>query len=105
MSLSYILKKIKFPSLLAYIITGIIIGPYVLNGIDNSILNISAELRQIALIIILIRAGITLNIEDLKKVGRPAILMCFIPACFEIIGMCFWAPKLLNISLLDAAIM
>lgn len=105
MSLSYILKKIKFPSLLAYIITGIIIGPYVLNGFDNSILNISAELRQIALIIILIRAGITLNIEDLKKVGRPAILMCFIPACFEIIGMCFWAPKLLNISLLDAAIM
>lgn len=105
MSLSYILKKIKFPSLLAYIITGIVLGPYVINGIDSSILNISAELRQIALIIILIRAGITLNIEDLKKVGRPAVLMCFVPACFEIIGMCFLAPKLLNISLLDAAIM
>lgn len=105
MSLSYIFKKIKFPSLLAYIITGIILGPYVINGIDSSILNISAELRQIALIIILIRAGITLNIEDLKKVGRPAILMCFVPACFEIIGMCLLAPKLLNISLLDAAIM
>ena len=105
MSLSYIFKKIKFPSLLAYIITGIILGPYVINGIDSSILNISAELRQMALIIILIRAGITLNIEDLKKVGRPAILMCFVPACFEIIGMCLLAPKLLNISLLDAAIM
>ena len=105
MSLSYIFKKRKFPSLLAYIITGIILGPYVINGIDSSILNISAELRQIALIIILIRAGITLNIEDLKKVGRPAILMCFVPACFEIIGMCLLAPKLLNISLLDAAIM
>lgn len=105
MSLSFIFKKIKFPSLLAYIITGIILGPYVLNSIDNSILNISSELRQIALIIILIRAGITLNIEDLKKVGRPAILMCFVPACFEIIGMCILAPKLLGISLLDAAIM
>ena len=105
MSLSYIFKKIKFPSLLAYIITGIILGPYVINGIDSSILNISAELRQIALIIILIRAGITLNIEDLKKVGRPAVLMCFVPACFEIIGICLLAPRLLNISLLDAAIM
>lgn len=105
MSLSYIFKKIKFPSLLAYIITGIILGPYVINGIDSFILDISAELRQIALIIVLIRAGITLNIEDLKKVGRPAVLMCFVPACFEIIGMCLFAPKLLNISLLDAAIM
>ena len=105
MSLSFIFKKIRFPSLLAYIITGIILGPYVLNSIDNSILNISAELRQIALIIILIRAGITLNIEDLKKVGRPAILMCFVPACFEIIGMCILAPKLLGITLLEAAIM
>lgn len=105
MSLSYIFKKIKIPSLLAYIITGIILGPHVLNSIDSSILNISAELRQIALIIILIRAGITLNIEDLKKVGRPAVLMCFVPACFEIIGICLLAPRLLNISLLDAAIM
>lgn len=105
MSLSYIFKKIKFPSLLAYIITGIILGPYVINGIDSSILNISAELRQMALIIILIRAGITLNFEDLKKVGRPAVLMCFVPACFEIIGICLLAPRLLNISLLDAAIM
>lgn len=105
MSLSWCFKKIKFPNLLAYIITGIILGPYVLNLIDDSILNISSELRQIALIIILIRAGITLNISDLKKVGRPAILMCFLPACFEMIGMCLIAPKLLNISLLDSAIM
>lgn len=105
MSLSFILKKLKVPSLLAYIITGILLGPYVLNIIDSSILNISSELRQIALIIILIRAGITLNIEDLKKVGRPAILMCFLPACFEMIGMCLLAPKFLGISLLEAAIM
>lgn len=105
MSLSFIFKKLKFPSLLAYIITGILLGPYVLNIIDSSILNISSELRQIALIIILIRAGITLNIEDLKKVGRPAILMCFLPACFEMVGMCLLAPKFLGISLLEAAIM
>lgn len=105
MSLSWCFKKIKFPNLLAYIITGIILGPYALNLIDDSILNISSELRQIALIIILIRAGITLNISDLKKVGRPAILMCFLPACFEMMGMCLIAPKLLNISLLDSAIM
>lgn len=105
MSLSFIFKKLKFPNLLAYIITGIILGPYVLNVIDGTILNISSELRQIALIIILIRAGITLNIEDLKKVGRPAILMCFLPAFFEMIGMCLLAPKLLGISLLEASIM
>lgn len=105
MSLSFILKKVKCPSLLAYIITGILLGPYVLNLIDNSILNISSELRQIALIIILIRAGITLNISDLKKVGRPAILMCFVPACFEMIGMCLLAPKLLGLTLLESAIL
>lgn len=104
MTLSWCFKKIKFPNLLAYIITGIILGPYVLNAIDSSILNISAELRQIALIIILIRAGITLNIADLKKVGRPAILMCFVPACFEMIGMCLLAPKFFGVSLLEAAI-
>lgn len=105
MSLSFIFKKLKIPSLLSYIIVGIILGPYAVNAIDETILNISSELRQIALIIILIRAGITLNIEDLKKVGRPAILMCFLPACFEILGMCLLAPKLLGISLLEAAIM
>ncbi len=105
MSLSFIFKKLKIPSLLSYIIVGIILGPYAVNAIDGTILNISSELRQIALIIILIRAGITLNIEDLKKVGRPAILMCFLPVCFEILGMCLLAPKLLGISLLEAAIM
>lgn len=98
-------KKIKFPSLFGMIITGIILGPYVFNLIDSSILNVSSELRRIALIIILLRAGLSLDIADLKKVGRPAILMCFLPACFEILGMIVLAPKLLGISLLDAAIM
>ena len=105
MLLGWICKKIKFPSLIGMIITGIILGPYALNLIDVSILNISSELRRIALIIILIRAGLSLYVGDLKKVGRPAILMCFLPACFEIIGMVILAPVLLGISRLDAAIM
>ncbi len=103
--LGSISEKMKFPKLIGMLLTGIIIGPYVLNWIDDSVLNISSELREIALVIILTRAGLNLDINDLKKVGRPAILMCFIPACFEIAGMMFFAPKLLGISLLDALIM
>lgn len=105
MFLGRVCKQIRFPSLFGMIITGIILGPHVLNLIDPSILNISSELRRIALIIILIRAGLSLDINDLKKVGRPAVLMCFLPACFEITGMIILAPILLGISRLDAAIM
>lgn len=100
-----IFKKIKLPSLLGMLLTGIILGPYVLNLIDNSILDISSDLRKIALIIILTMAGLSLDINDLKKVGRPAVLMCFIPATFEIIGMIVLAPKLLGVSILEAAVM
>ena len=100
-----IFKKIKLPSLLGMLLTGIILGPYVLNLIDNSILDISSDLRKIALIIILTRAGLSLDINDLKKVGRPAVLMCFIPATFEIIGMIVLSPKLLGVSILEAAVM
>lgn len=74
------------------IFTGVLLGPYALNLIDVSILNISSELRRIALIIILMRAGLSLDLNDLKKVGRPAVLMCFLPACFEILGMVLLAP-------------
>lgn len=105
MLLSSILKKLRLPGLLGMLITGIVLGPYVLNVLDPSILSISADLRQIALIIILTRAGLSLDINDLKKVGRPAILMCFVPACLEIAGMILLAPGLLGISVLDAAIM
>lgn len=105
MCLSWICKKIGFPGLLGMIFTGIILGPYCLGWIDSSILNISSQLRKIALIIILMRAGLNLDLNDLKKVGRPAILMCFVPACFEIFGMIVLAPKLLGISTLDAAIL
>jgi len=100
-----VFDKIHLPKLLGMIITGIIIGPYVLNLLDNSILSISADLRQIALIIIITRAGLNLDLSDLKKVGHSAILMCFIPAVFEIIGMVILAPILFDVSLIDAAIM
>lgn len=105
LSLGTIFNKLRLPSLLGMLLTGIILGPYVLNLLSPSLLSISVELRQVALVIILMRAGLALDIEDLKKVGRPAFLMCFVPACFEIAGMMLVAPKLLGISLLDAAIM
>ena len=103
--LGWICKKIKLPSLFGMILAGILIGPHVLNLIDESILNISAQIRKIALIIILLRAGLKLSLNDLKKVGRPAVLMCFLPATLELLGMILLAPKLLGISLLDAAIL
>ena len=103
--LGWICKKILLPSLFGMIIAGIIIGPYALNLIDQSVLDVSSDIRRIALIVILIRAGLKLDLSDLKKVGRPAVLMCFVPACFEIVGMVVLAPILLNISFLDAAIM
>lgn len=104
MFLGWVCKKLKLPSLLGMMLTGVILGPYVLNLIDISILNISADLRKIALIIILTRAGLTLDLNDLKKVGRPAVLMCFLPATFEILGMIVLAPKLFHISILEAAV-
>lgn len=100
----WICGKLRLPNLLGMIFTGIILGPYILNLIDSSILDISADLRKIALIIILTRAGLALDLNDLKKVGRPAILMCFFPATLEIIGMILLAPKLLGVTVLEAAI-
>ncbi len=105
MSMGWICRKIKLPSLLGMLLTGIVLGPYVLNLIDAGILNISAELRKIALIIILTRAGLGLDVSGLKKIGRPAIMMCFVPASFELLGMLLLAPRLLGMSVLDAAIM
>ena len=105
MLFGFICKKIKFPSLFGMILAGILIGPHVLNIIDSSLLNISVEIRKIALIIILIRAGLKLSTDDLKKTGRPAILMCFVPAAFEVAGMVMLAPKFLGMSVIDAAIL
>ena len=105
MSLGAIFTRLKLPSLLGMLITGILLGPYVLNLIDGSILGISTDLRQLALVIILTRAGLSLDINELKKVGRPAVLMCFVPACFEIAAMVILAPRILGITVLEAAIM
>lgn len=105
MGLGWLVTRLRLPSLLGMLLTGILLGPYVLNLLDDSILGISADLRQLALIIILTRAGLSLNIEDLKKVGRPAVLLCFVPACFEMAGMIVLAPRLLGLSVLDAAIL
>lgn len=105
MSLGYICQKLKLPSLLGMLITGMILGPYVLNLLDPNILAISADLRKIALIIILTRAGLGLDLSALRKLGRPAILMCFVPATCELIGIVILAPKLLGLTTLEAAIM
>lgn len=104
-SLSGIFKYFKLPGLLGMILTGIILGPYMLDLISDDILNISSELRQIALIVILMRAGLTVDINDLKKVGRPAILMCFIPASMEILAITFLGHMLFNVSYLESAIL
>ena len=105
MFMGWICQKIKLPSLLGMLITGIVLGPYVLNMLDDSILGISAELRKIALIIILTRAGLGLDLSGLKKIGRPAVLMCFVPASFELLGMILLAPKLMGLSVLESAVM
>lgn len=105
MFMGWICKKIKLPALLGMLITGIVLGPYVLNLIDESILQISAQLRKIALIIILTRAGLGLDLGALKRMGRPAALMCFVPATMEIIGMLLLAPAFFGMSVLEAAVL
>lgn len=105
MSVGWMCKKIKLPSLLGMLVTGIVLGPYMLNLLDDSILGVSAELRKIALIIILTRAGLGLDLSGLKKIGRPAVFMCFVPASLELLGILLIAPKLLGISMLEAAIL
>lgn len=105
MAMGWLCKKIKLPGLIGMLLTGIILGPYVLNLLDDSILNISSDLRKIALIIILTRAGLSLDLSGMKKIGRPAIMMCFVPASFELLGIVLLAPRLMGVSLLEAAVM
>ena len=104
LSLAAICKRIKLPRIIGMLMTGIILGPFVLDLFDPSILGISSELRQMALVIILIKAGLSLNISDLKKVGRPAILMSFLPAVFEILAFVFLAPTILKVTRIEALI-
>lgn len=104
-ALGDLFKKIKFPPLFGFMLTGILLGPYCLNLIDNSVLSISSQIRKIALIIILLRAGLNLDLDALKRVGKPAILMCFLPATFEILGFAVLGPVILHLTLLDSLIM
>lgn len=100
-----ICQQLKLPRIIGMLITGIILGPYVLDLLDPSILSISSELRQMALIIILLKAGLSLDLSDLKKVGRPAVLMSFVPASFEILAFFLFAPHILGIKPIEAAVM
>ena len=101
----FLFEKIKLPKLVWYIILGILIGPSLFNIVDDTLLSISSHLRQIALVIILTRSGLSLDIKSLKKIGRPAILMCFLPACFEIVGITIFGPMLLGISYFEALLL
>lgn len=105
LSMAAICQRIKLPRIIGMLITGIVLGPYVLDLLDPSILSISADLRQMALIIILLKAGLSLSLEDLKKVGRPAIMMSFVPASFEILAFFLFAPYILGIDRISAAVM
>lgn len=105
LALAGICQKLKLPGLVGMIFTGIILGPYVLNLLDSSLLAISSDLRNLALMIILIKAGLSLDLNDLKKVGRSALMMSFVPATCEIIGACIIAPLLLNFSLQESLLL
>lgn len=105
LSMAAICQKIKLPRIIGMLITGIVLGPYVLDLLDPSILSISSELRQMALIIILLKAGLSLDLADLKKVGRPAVMMSFVPASFEILAFFLFAPYLLGVTRMEAAVM
>ena len=105
LSLAAICEKIKLPRIIGMLVTGVLLGPFVLDLLDSSILGISAELRKIALVIILIKAGLSLNISDLKKVGRPALLLAFLPASFEIVAYVVFAPLLFGVTRTEAAVL
>lgn len=104
LAMGAICQKLKLPRIIGMLATGIVLGPYVLDLLDPSILSISSDLRKMALIIILLKAGLSLNLEDLKKVGRPAIMMAFVPATFELIGYLVFAPLILGITRVEAAV-
>ena len=105
MALSGLCQRLRLPGLVGMLATGILLGPYGLNWIDASILAISAEIRKIALIVILTRAGLRLDLAGLRRLGRPALLMCFVPACLEILGVVWLAPGLLGLARLEAALL
>ncbi len=105
LAMGAICQRLKLPRIIGMLVTGIVLGPYVLDFLDPSILSISAELRKMALIIILLKAGLSLDLKDLKKAGRSAILLSFVPATCEIIGYVLFAPLILKIGRIEAAVM
>lgn len=105
LAMGAICQRLKLPRIIGMLATGIALGPYVLDMLEPSILSISSELRKMALIIILIKAGLSLDLSDLKKAGRPAVLLSFVPATFELMGYIVCAPLILGVSRVDAAVM
>ena len=105
LAMAALCQRIKIPRIIGMLLTGILLGPCVLNWLSDSVLGISSELRQMALIIILLKAGLSLNLADLKKVGRPALMMSCVPASFEILAFVIFAPSILHISRVEAAVM
>ena len=105
LTMAAIVQRLQLPRIIGMLVTGILLGPYVLNLLDPSILGISSELRQMALVIILLKAGLSLDLSDLKKVGRPAVMMSCVPASFEILGFFLLAPYVLGITRIEAAVM
>lgn len=105
LSMAAICQRLHLPRIIGMLFTGIVLGPYVLDLLDPSILSVSSDLRQMALIIILLKAGLSLNLADLKKVGRPALLMSFVPASCEIVAFVLFAPAILGVSRIEAAVM
>ena len=105
LALAALCQALKLPRMIGMLAAGILLGPYGLNLLDASILGISAQLRQMALVIILLKAGLSLELSDLKKVGRPAVLLSFVPASFEILGYTLLAPVMLGVTMIEAAVM
>ena len=105
LSFGWIVSKISLPRIIGMLLAGILLGPYVLNVLDSSVIDMSGDLRKIALIIIIAKAGLSLDITDLKRIGRPAIMLCFVPATFELIAFVLFAPSIMGVSLLQAAIL
>lgn len=105
LAMGAICRKLKLPRIIGMLVTGIVLGPYVLDWLDPSILSISADLRKMALIIILLKAGLSLDLQDLKKAGRSAVLLSFVPASYELLGYVLLAPVILGITRVEAAVM
>lgn len=105
LAMAALCQFLRLPRIIGMLVTGILLGPYVLDLLDPSILSISADLRQMALIIILLKAGLSLDLGDLKQVGRPAVLMAFVPASFEILAFVLFAPGILGVTRVEAAVM